>query len=82
MGAGVGVEASANVPDDILNLFRECEDEQNKIAERDLSFLTSQSKQMWKNHKKIISVITQKSKNQLRRMVSQQKGILELSPLN
>lgn len=73
MGAGVGVEASANVPDDILNLFRECEDEQNKIAERDLSFLTSQSKQMWKNHKKIISVITQKSKNQLRRMVSQQK---------
>jgi Ca2+-binding EF-hand superfamily protein len=74
MGAGVGVEASANVPDDILNLFRECEDEQNKIAERDLSFLTSQSKQMWKNHKKIISVITQKSKSQLRRMVNLQKS--------
>ncbi len=70
----MGVEASANVPDDILNLFRECEDEQNKIAERDLSFLTSQSKQMWKNHKKIISVITQKSKSQLRRMVNLQKS--------
>jgi hypothetical protein len=73
MGAAVGV-AAANVPADILQSFKECEDIQNALADKDLKFLQSQAKQMWKNHKKIIATVTQKTKTQLRRMVNLQKG--------
>jgi hypothetical protein len=70
MGAAVGVEAGSHVPADLLELFKGVETEQHTVSQRDLSFLQSQFKQMWKNHKKIISVVTRKSKNQLRRMTN------------
>jgi hypothetical protein len=70
MGAAVGVEAGSHIPADLLELFKAVEAEQHAVAQRDLSFLQSQFKQMWKNHKKIISVVTRKSKNQLRRMTN------------
>lgn len=69
MGAAVGVEVSA-MPDDILQLFKECEAEQAKIVETDNKFLQSQSRQMWKNHKKIIATVCSKTKNQLSRMAA------------
>lgn len=66
----MGVEAGSHIPADLLELFKAVEAEQHTVAQRDLAFLQSQFKQMWKNHKKIISVVTRKSKNQLRRMTN------------
>lgn len=67
MGAAVSVE-TAGVPPDVLQLFQECEVMQKQIASNDLKFVQSQSRQMWKNHKKIINTICSKSKAQLGRM--------------
>lgn len=69
MGAAVAVEA-AGIPADILQLFKECEETQRKIAEADSKFLKSQQRQMWKNHKKIVAVVCSKTKNQLSRMAA------------
>ena len=67
MGSAASTNA-AMFPEDIRKTYQDSEQIKDQIAQRDAVFIRQQASQAWKNHKQIISALTQRTKSQLQRV--------------
>lgn len=66
MGSGASVDE--RFPEDIRKTYALTEEVKEQIATHDARFLKVQSSQAWKDHKKIITALTERTKSQLQRV--------------
>mmetsp|Transcript_10387 Transcript_10387/g.15790 ORF Transcript_10387/g.15790 Transcript_10387/m.15790 type:complete len:770 (+) Transcript_10387:118-2427(+) len=69
MGASGSIDAN-RIPEDIRKTYQLSEEVKEKIATYDARFLKIQASQAWKNHKLIISTLTERTKSQLQRVAT------------
>jgi Ca2+-binding EF-hand superfamily protein len=66
MGSGASIDE--RFPEDIRKSYAQTEEIKEQIALHDARFLKIQSSQAWKDHKKIIAALTERTKLQLQRV--------------
>lgn len=69
MGSSASLNAES-FPADISSQYQDSSTMKEEIAKRDAAFIHQQANQSWKNHKQIISALTERTKSQLQRVAA------------